>query len=178
MTFNGSWGYMPYAPDDDWHSTRDVLKMLRTVTAGGGNLILNIGPAPDGSVPRTAYDRLLPVGRWLARNGEAVYGQVDRTAGRLRWGNIGDWTLKGRTAYFWTGRWPGGQIVVGGLKSKLLRASILGTGQSVKFRQGGRRLVLTGLPKANPDRIAQMAVLKLEFSSRPRQALGALCVEI
>ena len=51
MTFNGSWGYMPYAPAEDWRRTREVLEMVRTAAAGQGNLLLNIGPKPDGSVP-------------------------------------------------------------------------------------------------------------------------------
>ena len=72
---------------------------------------------------------------------------------------------------------PGSEIVIGGLTSGLRRATILADGRPVKFRQRGRRLVLYDLPRANPDRIAQMAVLKLQFASRPRQALGALCVE-
>ena len=78
MTFNGSWGYMPDRARSDWHSARSVVDMLQQVTAGGGNLLLNIGPAPDGSVPRLAEQRLRPVGQWLARHGEAVYGRVDR----------------------------------------------------------------------------------------------------
>ena len=56
MTFNGSWGYMPISPD--WRSSREVVEMLRTATAGQGNLLLNIGPAPDGSVPPEAVTRL------------------------------------------------------------------------------------------------------------------------
>jgi alpha-L-fucosidase len=176
MTFNGSWGYMPYAPDDDWHSARDVVNMLIRCTNGGGNLLLNIGPAPDGSVPSIAYDRLLPVGKWLGRYGEAIYGQVDRIGGRLQSGNIGTWTLKGRSAYFITGRWPGSEIVIGGLKTKLRKAVLLPDETRVKFRQEGERLVLRGLPKRNPDRLLRMAVMRLEFAGKPRQVLGPGCV--
>ena len=96
MTFNGSWGYMPYAPAEDWRSVRKVLDMLRQVTSGGGNLLLNIGPAPDGSVPPEATERLVPVGKWLAKYGDAVYGTVDRTDGCFEWGPLGQWTRKGR----------------------------------------------------------------------------------
>ncbi|HET6487826.1 MAG TPA: alpha-L-fucosidase, partial [Spirochaetia bacterium] len=132
MTFNGSWGYFPTAPDSDWHSTRAVIGMLQNVAAGGGNLLLNIGPAPDGSVPRQAYDRLLPVGQWLGKHGEAVYGAVDRIDGVLeRWLNHGSWTLKGTTAYYWTGRWVGSEIVIGGLKTKVKRVTVLETGANV-----------------------------------------------
>ena len=101
MTFNGSWGYMPYAPAEDWHSTRQVIKMLNQVAYGGGNLLLNIGPKPDGSVPELAYERLEPVGEWLQTYGEAVYGQVDALAREeLHWMPMGNWSRKGKTAYY------------------------------------------------------------------------------
>ena len=176
MTFNGSWGYFPTAPASDWHSSRDVIKMLRTVTADGGNLLLNIGPAPDGSMPPLAPDRLLPVGRWLARHGEAVYGEVDRVQGRLEELNHGDWTLKGNTAYYWTGRWVGPEIVIGGLKTKVRRIVIVGREDALSFEQTSERLVIRGLPTATPDDIAGYAVLKIEFEKKPRQELGEGCV--
>jgi alpha-L-fucosidase len=178
MTFNGSWGYFPNAPAEDWHSTREVIRMLRTVTAGGGNLLLNIGPAPDGSVPALAYERLLPVGRWLSRYGEALYGRVDRAMDRLDWIVHGDWTLKGNTVYYWTGRWVGSEIVFGGFRTKLRRATLMGLNQEVTFEQSKDRLVLRGLPEKNPDEIAGYAMIRLEFEGRPRQELGAGCVII
>jgi len=176
MTFNGSWGYMPYAPPEDWHTSRKVLDMLRQVTAGGGNLLLNVGPAPDGSVPPEATERLRPVGKWLARNGEAVYGKVDRTDGCFERSPLGRWTRKGNVGYFWCSRWPGREIALGGFRGKLKKASFLTTGQRIRFRQKGNRLVLTHLPKSSPDRLVGITVIKMVFASRPRQRLGAGCV--
>ena len=176
MTFNGSWGYMPYAPDEDWHSSRDVLNMLLTCASGQGNLLLNIGPAPDGSVPAIARQRLLPVGRWLANYGEAVYGKGDRTAGRLEFGNFGRYTLKGKTAYFLSGRWPGSEMAIGGFRTKLAKATLLPSGKRVRFTQTKDRLILRGLPRTNPDKILQLGVIKLDFKSTPKQVLGAGCV--
>ena len=176
MTFNGSWGYFPSAPDSDWKSSRDVVDMLQKVSAGGGNLLLNIGPAPDGSVPRQAVQRLAPVGRWLARHGEAVYGAVDRVEGRLEWLTHGAWTLKGTTAYYWTGRWVGSEIAVGGFQTKARRVVLLDTGRELPFTQTKDRLLVTGLPDRSPDRILGIAVLRIEFAVPPRQALGPGCV--
>ena len=175
MTFNGSWGYMPYAPAEDWHSSRHVLEMLRQVTAGGGNLLLNVGPAPDGSVPPEAAERLVPVGKWLTKHGEAVYGKVDRTDS-FEWCPMGQWTRKGKVGYFWVSRWVGSEVALGGFRSKLKKATLLATGRRVKFHQKGNRLVLTGLPKADPDKIARTSVIKMEFASKPVQKLGAGCV--
>jgi alpha-L-fucosidase len=176
MTFNGSWGYMPYAPPQDWLTARRVLDMVRQVTGGGGNLLLNVGPAPDGSVPPEAVERLLPVGRWLGANGEAVYGEVDRTDGCFEWGPLGSWTRKGKVGYFWCSRWPGSQIALGGFRTKLRKASFLTTGRAIRFWQKGNRLVLTGLPKADPDKVVGVTVIKMEFAGQPVQKLGAGCV--
>ncbi len=173
MTFNGSWGYMPSAPAEDWRTVREVLSMLRTASAGQGNLLLNIGPHPDGSVPEEAVERLLPVGKWLASNGEAVYGAVDRADGNMEWMPTGQWTVKGSTAYYWCSRWPGTELAIGGLTVKVMKASILASGKPVDFEQTENRLVLKGLPEQNPDPYAGVAVIKLECDRAPRQVLGA-----
>jgi alpha-L-fucosidase len=173
MTFNGSWGYMPSAPDEDWRSVREVIHMLRTASAGRGNLLLNIGPKPDGSVPKEAIERLLPVGRWLSSNGEAAYGLVDRADSTMDWMATGQWTVKGSTAYYWCSRWPGKELAIGGLAVKVLKVSILASGEPVEFEQAGNRLVLKGLPERNPDSYAGITVFKLECDSAPHQVLGA-----
>ena len=76
MTFNGiSWGYVDSAQAIPYsYNAQRIIKMLNTVTSGGGNLLLNIGPTPDGSVPAEAVEPLTTVGKWLAENGKAVYG--------------------------------------------------------------------------------------------------------
>jgi alpha-L-fucosidase len=175
MTFNGSWGYMPSATD--WHSPRQVLHMLRIAAAGAGNLLLNIGPKPDGSIPEEAVPRLRAVGRWLAANGEAVYGRVDRALERMMgmpaMGFPGPFVLKGRTAYMWVFNWVGPQLVIGGTGTPLRRASFPATGKPIRFRQERNRLILCRLPKKNPGKIAGVCVIKLEFASAPRQVHGA-----
>ena len=171
MTFNGSWGYMPSAID--WRSVREVLGMLRTATAGGGNLLLNIGPQPDGSVPEEAVERLGTVGRWIDRNGAALYGQVDRIDGRMEWMPTGQWTLKGNDAYYWCNRWPGGELAIGGLQTRVRRASFVATGEPIAFEQTENRLILKGLPAKNPDDIAGVCVIRLECDAPPRQVLGS-----
>ena len=183
MTMNGSWGYMPAGID--WHSVRAILNMLACSTSGGGNLLLNIGPAPDGSVPPEATERLVPVGKWLAANGEAVYGRVDPVRGRMERHPLSGsgftsatWTLKGRTAYFWANRWPGADFAIGGLRTRVKRASFLAGGRGIRFAQTRDRLVLRGLPRAAPDRLAGVTVIKLEFAARPRQQLGPGCVVV
>jgi len=175
MTFNGAWGYMPISPD--WRSTREVIDMLHTAAAGQGNLLLNIGPTPDGSVPPEATERLTAVGASIVQNGEALYGAVDRAdRGRIEWLPIGKWTIKGNTAYFWCTRWPGRELVIGGLLVNVEKASFLASGQPITFEQTENRLVLKNLPYHNPDSIAGVTIIKLECDGPPVQKLGAGCV--
>jgi alpha-L-fucosidase len=174
MTFNGSWGYMPISPD--WRTVREVVHMLCTAAGGRGNLLLNIGPKPDGSVPEEALERLTAVGKWVEQYGEALYGPVDRTEGRMEWMPTGRWTLRGNNAYYWCTRWPGEELVIGGLRPRVKSATLLATGQPVDFEQTEQRLVLRGLPQSNPDGIAGVSVIRLECDAPPHQVLGRGCV--
>lgn len=169
MTFNGSWGWMPYAPEEDWHTSRAVVKMLRQVTAGGGNLLLNIGPKPDGSVPEEAVPRLKTVGKWLRKYGdECVYGKVDR-ADELAGMPFGQFTRRGRTAYFWVDRWVGSELTIGALKGKCKGVELVGSQRRVRYRQKGERLTIRGLPKACPDKLVGIAPLRIEFAGKAKQ---------
>lgn len=71
MPMATSWSYVP---DDPYESPRELVHMLVDVVAKGGNLLLNIGPGPDGRWHAAAYDRLAALGAWTAVNGEGIYG--------------------------------------------------------------------------------------------------------
>ena len=177
MTFNGSWGYMPISPD--WRSPREVIELLRRAAAGNGNLLLNIGPAPDGSIPPEAIERLTLVGEWIKIHGEALYGKVDRADMLLEQSMLtGSWTLKGKTAYYWCNRWPGSQLALGGLLTKVKKAFLMETGKAIQFEQTDERLILKGLPIEAPDTIAGVSIIKLEFDEVPHQDMNEAYVTI
>jgi alpha-L-fucosidase len=84
MPMATSWSYVP---DDRYKSARQLVHMLVDVVAKGGNLLLNIGPGPDGTWHDAAYDRLAALGAWLEINGDAIYGTrpiAPYVEGRLR----------------------------------------------------------------------------------------------
>ena len=66
-----SWGYIQ---EDEFKSVTTLVHDLVDIVSKNGNLLLNIGPRPDGTIPQEAADRLLGIGQWLQVNGEAVYG--------------------------------------------------------------------------------------------------------
>lgn len=173
MTFNDvSWGYMPSAAMDA-HSARDILKMLNTAAADGGNLLLNIGPAPDGSVPEESVAPLRTVGAWLKKNGEAVYGTVDRSSNRPTICASGSVSRKKNTLYFWFRYWPGKEVALGGITTKLKAASFLTSGKKIDFQQKGPRIVLRNLPASSPDKTTGYTIVVLEFASEPKYVRGA-----
>ncbi|MDD2762853.1 MAG: alpha-L-fucosidase [Opitutaceae bacterium] len=65
---------------DDYKTAREFILVLADLVSRGGNLLLDIGPAADGTIPPLMEQRLLEIGDWLKVNGEAIYGT--RCAGR------------------------------------------------------------------------------------------------
>ncbi len=67
----GGWAWVP---DPKFMSGREAVQLLVDIVVKGGNLLLNIGPAPDGTWPEGAYTLLDEMGKWMKVNGEAIYG--------------------------------------------------------------------------------------------------------
>jgi alpha-L-fucosidase len=70
MTMGNSWSYVP---GDKYKSSFEIVQLLVKVISRGGNLLMNIGPGPDGDWDPQAYQRLEGIGKWMKVNGEAVY---------------------------------------------------------------------------------------------------------
>jgi alpha-L-fucosidase len=66
----GGWAWVP---DAGYMTPRKAVQLLAGIVAKGGNLLLNIGPAPDGTWDQGAFDLLAGIGTWMRRNGEAIY---------------------------------------------------------------------------------------------------------
>ena len=71
MTMGDSWSYVP---NDNYKSVKTLIHMLCDVVAKGGNLLLNVGPDADGNLPGEALERMEDIGKWLEKNGYAIYG--------------------------------------------------------------------------------------------------------
>jgi len=63
-----------YRPDDHYKSTFQLIHLLVDIVGKGGNLLLNVGPQPDGQLPAGARERMRDIGAWMAVNGQAIYG--------------------------------------------------------------------------------------------------------
>ena len=70
MSMGNSWSYVE---TDNYKSTAKLISILVDVVAKGGNYLLNVGPAPDGTLPPTAIERMKEIGAWMKVNGIAIY---------------------------------------------------------------------------------------------------------
>lgn len=84
QTMNGSWGYS--IVDRNYKSTDELIRYLAGAAGRGGNLLLNIGPQPDGRLPEAALARLTGIGEWLGRNGSTIYGTQAGPVAPRSWG--------------------------------------------------------------------------------------------
>ncbi|OUU24470.1 MAG: hypothetical protein CBC13_03470 [Planctomycetia bacterium TMED53] len=159
FAFNRAENYEIYA------SRTKSIRTLIDLVSKGGNLLLDIGPDDDGTIPLIMVDRLLAIGRWLDVNGESIYGTTASPFRSLPWGTA---TSKGNSVYLHIYDWPADDILeVPGLVTAITRATMLGDrkeGRSLEISAGeqGPRISLTDL---HPN--AHATVIRLDLASKP-----------
>ncbi|HRS72863.1 MAG TPA: alpha-L-fucosidase, partial [Anaerohalosphaeraceae bacterium] len=146
MTMNNNWGW--HAGDNNWKSPKTVCQLLRQAASGRGNLLLNIGPKPDGSIPQPCIDILNKVGEWLKLNGQSIYDSerfdVDAytSRGRSDWTHHGFFTARGNNFYLHLHSWPGKTLILTGIQCKVKEISLLASGKKYQFVQNFQKLAI------------------------------------
>jgi alpha-L-fucosidase len=164
VTINSdSWGYNKY--ETEFKTDRDLIRMLIEVVSKGGNLLLNVGPRPDGTIQPEFVERLESIGRWMSANGEAIY---ETTASPFRSLPFhGRATVKGSTLYLHVFNWPAdGKLRVAGLQNIVHKAYLLADrNRSLTTARDGDDIVVN-LPASAPDDIASVVALQLDGTPR------------
>lgn len=180
MTFNGlSWGYVDSEQAVNYSYTpHQIIKMINTCTYGGGNLLLNIGPKPDGSVPEDAIEPLTKVGDWLSENGKAVYGKMIRNKDRrnpsFRGNGVSGASFDGNSIYLWNWIWPSkGEMVIGGYSTKPKSVKFVKTGENIDFEYSDHRIILKNLPDKALDNNLGITVIEMEFNCTPEYVFAS-----
>jgi alpha-L-fucosidase len=157
ITLNDNWGY--FEGDRNYKDAKKVISMLGEVASGGGNLLLNVGPRQDGTIPEESVNILTEVGAWLAKNGEFLYGS---SRSPFSWNNFGRLTTKGSKVYVHIYNFPGEEICISEIKNKIVSAFILDTGEPIEYEQTGERLFLKKLPLSLKDQLVPVIVLEID----------------
>ncbi len=84
LTMNGTWGYSK--TDKNFKSTKTCLHYLIKAAGAGANLLLNVGPKPDGTIQDEFVTRLGEMGKWLRKNGQSIYGTRKGPYAPADWG--------------------------------------------------------------------------------------------
>lgn len=163
MTMNNNWGYHP--DDSNYKTPFEVISIFVDAVSNGGNLLLDIGPKEDGTIPPEQVNILKELGKWNKKNGEAIFGQA---AGLPQGHFYGPSTMSkdSTTLYLFLPGQTAGNIMVKGLKNAVKDIQIVGTTKHLKPKVVGKiswspvpGLVFIEVPEKHKDEY--MTVLKL-----------------
>ena len=188
---NKSWGYIE---NDTFKSPEFVVRQLVDIVSKNGNLLLNIGPKSDGTIPDEVQSVLREVGAWLAVNGEAIYETRTWTKfgegpTKVAGGSFHDtdtvsytaedfrFTTKGSTLYAIELGWPsGGEAVIRSLGTevggKVESVALLGSSEKISFEQRGDGLHLR-LPASAPSGGKIAVAYRIAFEGGKLPAVAA-----
>jgi alpha-L-fucosidase len=155
-TMNGAWGFN--VTDNNYKSTRDLIRYLVRAAGLNANFLLNVGPRPDGTIQPEFVSRLKEIGQWLATNGEAVYGTRGGPISPRPWGVT---TQKQNRVYVHVLDWSDDLLAIPSLPKRVRSATRLRDGSAVTVSTEEQGLVMR-LPHRDADNSDEIIVLELE----------------
>ncbi|MBW8684027.1 alpha-L-fucosidase [Chitinophaga rhizophila] len=174
MTINNNWGYHP--DDTNFKTPYEVITIFADAVSNGGNMLLDIGPAEDGTIPAEQVNVLKELGAWNKKHAPAIFNTV---AGIPAGHFYGPTTLSkdSTTLYLFLPGNMTGQVMVKGLVNTIKKISAVGNGQQLHHKVVGKiswsavpGLVYIDVPPAVQDKY--MTVLALELDSKVKLYRG------
>jgi N-acetyl-beta-hexosaminidase/alpha-L-fucosidase len=164
ITMGNSWSYVPH---DHYKSAGQLIGLLVKIVSRGGNLLLNVGPSPDGEWDDTAYSRLQEIGAWMKINSEGIYSSKP-----CRPYSAGDniYLTQSKDESTVYGFYLGDQVKlpaevsIDGLKpAHISHINLLGYKDKLKWRQDGRKLTIL-IPGALQNKVVGQHAVTLRIS--------------
>jgi alpha-L-fucosidase len=178
MTINNNWGYQP--TDTAWKTPFEIITIFADVISNGGNLLLDIGPKADGTIPQQQVYVLKELGKWNKKHEEAIFG----TFPGLPQGHFyGPTTLSkdSSTIYLFLPAGSVGNVMIKGLSNKITDIQVLGTDYHLTPKVVGKiswspvpGLVFVNVPEKYKDPYMTVLKLKLDKSLSLYRGQGGL----
>lgn len=165
MTTNNSWGYQP--KDSVWKTPFEIITIFADAISNGGNLLLDIAPKEDGTLPPQQVYLLKELGKWNTKHKEAIFGTL---AGLPQGHFFGPTTLSkdSMTMYLFLPGQSAGNIMIKGIDNKITSVRVLGSTQKITHKIVGKiswspvpGLVFIDVPQKLKD--PYMTVLKIQL---------------
>ena len=166
MTINDNWGYQH--SDLNWKTPYEIITIFVDVVSHAGNLLLDIGPKEDGTIPKEQIHVLKELGKWNNKHQEAIFGTI---AGIPQGHFYGPTTLSKDSTdlYLFVHGKTSGQLMLKGLDSRITDISVLGTGTKLQYKIVGKiswsmvpGLVYINLPESDQDQYVTVIKVKLD----------------
>ena len=157
MTIGTQWSWKP---NDTLKTSGECIGILVQCATGDGNLLLDVGPMPNGQIEPRQVTILEEIGGWLKKYGESIY---ETRGGPYRNGAWGGSTHTGNVVYLHIQKWNKDEISLSPLKRKILSSRVL-TGGTVTLDQKDGGLVLH-MPVGHQDKVD--TIVKLELDGAP-----------
>ncbi len=148
-----SFGYNQLENEEKYMSGKEIIELLIDIVSKNGNLLLNIGPKADGTIPEKQLEALAEVGNWLEINGEGIYGTRPWEVYGMKLGNETQihFTYKESCVYvFVSGNLSENELKISFPSGKKIESlELMGIKEPVKWKQNGDNLLLNIPSKAD-----------------------------
>ena len=177
MTTNDNWGFHH---DDNWKTPYEVITIFADAVSNGGNLLLDMGPKEDGTIPDEQIHVLKELGAWNRKHSEAIFN----TVGGLPQGHFyGPTTLSkdSTSLYLFLHGHVSGTVMVKGLINKITDITVLGNGTQLSHKVVGKiswspvpGLVYIDIPENVLDKYITVLKVKLDKPLKLYRGQGGL----
>lgn len=166
MTINNNWGYQH--KDTNWKTPSQIIALFADVVSHGGNLLLDIGPKEDGTIPKEQRELLMELGQWNKKHERAIFGSL---AGIPQGHFYGPTTISKDSTklYLFLQGQTAGQIMVKGLDNAIQSIKVVGSEKQLSHKVVGKiswspvpGLVYIDVPQGVQDKY--MTVLELQLT--------------
>jgi alpha-L-fucosidase len=154
VTIAGAWGYQPNLKPKP---LKDYIQLLAKTAGRDGNLLVNVGPDPNGRIDTAQAERLREIGAWLGKYGESIYAT---RGGPFLPGDWGASTHRDKTIYLHVLNWPAEKLTLPAIPAKIVRATAL-TGGDVQWSQNEKDIEISA-PAATRNEIDTVIALQLD----------------